>query len=62
VFGATVGAITYEVDGFELDPLTTPTFDPIRFPLVALESVRVERRVTGARVRIRTVSPSDAGR
>jgi hypothetical protein len=60
VFGATVGAITYEVDGFELDPLTTPTFDPSRFPLVALESVRVERRVTGARVRIRTVSPGDA--
>jgi hypothetical protein len=60
VFGATTGAITYEIDGFELDPLTTPTFDPSRFPLVALESVRVERRVTGARVRIRTVSPSDA--
>jgi hypothetical protein len=60
VFGATVGAITYEVDGFELDPLTAPTFDPSRFPLVALESVRVERRVTGARVRIRTVSPGDA--
>jgi hypothetical protein len=59
VFGATVGAITYEVDGFELDPLTAPTFDPSRFPLVALESVRVERRVTGARVRIRTVSPAD---
>jgi hypothetical protein len=60
VFGATVGAITYVVDGFELDPLTTPTFDPSRFPLVALESVRVERRVTGARVRIRTVSPTEA--
>jgi hypothetical protein len=59
VFGATVGAITYEIDGFELDPLTAPTFDPSRFPLVALESVRVERRVTGARVRIRTVSPAD---
>lgn len=59
VFGATTAAITYEVDGFELDPLTTPTFDPSRFPLVALESVRVERRATGARVRIRTVSPSD---
>jgi hypothetical protein len=59
VFGATVGAITYEVDGFELDPLTTPTFDPSRFPLVALENVRVERRITGARVRILTVSPGD---
>jgi hypothetical protein len=59
VFGATLGAITYEVDGFELDPLTAPTFDPSRFPLVALESVRIERRLTGARVRIRTLSPAD---
>jgi hypothetical protein len=59
VFGATAGAIRYEVDGFVLDPLSAPTFDPSRFALVALESVRVERRVTGATVRIRTVSPAE---
>lgn len=60
VFGATAGAIRYEIDGFELDPLTTPTFDPTRLPLLALEHVRVERRVTGATVRIRTRAPVDA--
>jgi hypothetical protein len=57
VFGATAGAIRYEVDGFALDPLTTPTFDPSRLPLVALESVRIERRLTGVTVRIRTAAP-----
>ena len=57
VFGATAGAIRYEIDGFVLDPLTAPTFDPSRLPLVTLEHVRVERRVTGATVRIRTLSP-----
>jgi hypothetical protein len=59
VFGATTAAITYEIDGFMLDPLTAPTFDPSRFPLLALESVRVERRVTGATVRIQMLSPTD---
>jgi hypothetical protein len=60
VFGATAAAIRYEIDGFELDPLTAPTFDPTRLPLLALEHVRIERRVTGATVRIRTRSPVDA--
>lgn len=60
VFGATAGAITYEIDGFQFDPLTTPTFDPTRLPLLALEHVRIERRVTGATVRIQTRSPVDA--
>jgi hypothetical protein len=59
VFGAAAGAVRYEMDGFVLDPLTAPTFDPSRLPLLALESVRVERRVTGAIVRIRTASPVD---
>jgi hypothetical protein len=58
VFGATTGAITYEVDGFVLDPLTRATFDPSRVPLLALEHVRVERRVTGATVRLRTTAPA----
>jgi hypothetical protein len=60
VFGSAAGAIRYEIDGFELDPLVAPTFDPSRFPLVALESVRIERTVTGATVRIRTLTPRDA--
>jgi hypothetical protein len=59
VFGAAAAAIRYEIDGFVLDPLSAPTFDPSRVALVALEGVRVERRVTGATVRIRTVSPVD---
>jgi hypothetical protein len=59
IFGSTAGAIRYVVDGFELDPLSGPTFDPSRFPLLALESVRVERRVTGITVRLRTLSPDD---
>lgn len=57
VFGATAGAIRYVVDGFELDPLVGPTFDATRIPLLALERVRVERRVTGVTVHIETVSP-----
>jgi hypothetical protein len=59
VFGATTGAIRYEVDGFELDPLASPTFDASRVSLLALERVRVERRVTGATVRLTTLSPTD---
>jgi hypothetical protein len=59
VFGAGAGAVRYEVDGFALDPLTTATFDPSRLPLVALASVRVERRLTGAVVRIEMVDPAD---
>lgn len=59
IFGATAGAIRYIVDGFELDPLQGATFDPSRFPLVALERVRVERRVTGATVHLQTMSPDD---
>jgi hypothetical protein len=59
VFGSTAGAIRYEIDGFVLDPLTAPTFDPSRIPLLALQSVRIERRMTGATVRIRTASPAD---
>jgi len=59
VFGATAAGIRYEIDGFALDPLTVPTFDPARLPLLALASVRVERRVTGATVRLRTLSPTD---
>ena len=57
VFGATAGGIRYVVDGFEIDPLTGPTFDASRLPLLALERVRVERRVTGITVRVRTLSP-----
>lgn len=59
VFGATAGAIRYVVDGFALDPLTSPTFDPSRLALLALQSVRVERGVTGATVRIETLTPDD---
>lgn len=57
VFGATAGATRYVVDGFEVDPLVTPTFDPSRLALLGLESVRVERRITGATVHLRTLSP-----
>jgi hypothetical protein len=60
IFGATAGAVRYEIDGFALDPLVGPTFDPSRMPLVALSSVRVERTVTGATVRIATLAPTDA--
>jgi hypothetical protein len=47
------------VDGFELDPLQGPTFDPSRIPLLGLERVRVERRITGATVHLETVYPDD---
>lgn len=59
VFGATAGAIRYVVDGFELDPLGSATFDPSRIPLLGLDRVRVERRVTGATVHLETLSPED---
>lgn len=59
VFGAAAGAIRYVVDGFTLDPLTSPTFDPSRLALLALDRVRVERRVTGATVRVETLTPDD---
>lgn len=57
VFGATAGAIRYVLDGFELDPLVGPTLDPARLPLLALERVRIERRVTGATVYLETHAP-----
>lgn len=57
VFASAAGAITYVVDGFPMDPLVEPTFDPSRLPLLALERVRIERRVTGATVHIETLSP-----
>lgn len=57
VFGAAAGAIRYVVDGFALDPLSGPTFDPSRLPLLALDRVRVERRVTGATVYLETAAP-----
>lgn len=60
IFGTAIAGIRYIVDGFELDPLTTPTFDPSRLPLLALARLRVERRVTGAVVRMETLSPTDA--
>ncbi|MDX1674093.1 MAG: hypothetical protein R3314_04745 [Longimicrobiales bacterium] len=60
VFGLGAGAIRYVLDGFVLDPLTSPTFDPSRLSLLALERVRVERRVTGATVRLETLTPDDA--
>jgi hypothetical protein len=59
IFGAAAGAVEYIVDGFALDPLTSPTFDPSRISLLALRRVRVERRVTGATVRIQTLAPDD---
>lgn len=58
VLGATAGAIRYVLDGFALDPLVAPTFDASRISLLALEGVRVERRVTGATVYLETVSPT----
>lgn len=60
VFGLGGGAIRYVLDGFVLDPLTSPTFDPSRISLLALERVRVERGVTGATVRLETLSTDDA--
>lgn len=57
ILGATAGGIRYVLDGFELDPLVAPTFDPSRIPLLALERVRVERGVTGATVHLETLSP-----
>ena len=59
LFGAGAGAIRYVLDGFVLDPLTSPTFDPSRLSLLALERIRVERGVTGATVRIETLTPDD---
>lgn len=59
VLGATAGGIRWVLDGFELDPLVSPTFDPSRLPLLALQRVRVERRVTGVTVRLDTRTPDD---
>lgn len=59
IFGATAGAIRYVVDGFELDPLAGATLDPSRLPLLGLERVRVERRLTGATVHLETLSPTE---
>ncbi|HSH44362.1 MAG TPA: hypothetical protein VK966_00765 [Longimicrobiales bacterium] len=59
ILGGTAGTVTYVMDGFQVDPLTTPTFDVSRLALVALEEVRVERGITGTTVRIRTRSPTD---
>lgn len=59
VFGAGAGAIQYVVDGFTLDPLASPTLDASRISLLALERVRVERRVTGVTVWIETLAPDD---
>ncbi len=59
IFGANAGAVRYVVDGFELDPLTGPTFDPSRLALLGLERVRIERRVTGATVYVETLSPTE---
>ncbi len=59
IFGATTGAVRYVVDGFELDPLSGPTFDPSRLALLGLEYVRIERRVTGATVYVQTLSPTE---
>lgn len=60
ILGTAVAGTRYIIDGFEVDPLTTPTFDPSRLPLVALARLRVERRVTGATIRLETLSPTDA--
>ena len=59
VFATAGGGIRYVLDGFTLDPLTTPTFDPSRLPLLALARIRVERRVTGAVVEMESLDPSD---
>lgn len=59
VLGSTAGAIRYVFDGFALDPLVAPTFDPSRIALLSLERVRVERRVTGATVYLDALSPSE---
>ncbi len=61
VLGASLQSIRYVVDGFELDPLLSPTFDPSRLALLGIESVRVERGITGATVRIQTLTPSQPG-
>ncbi|MFO7892594.1 MAG: hypothetical protein R6U63_02570 [Longimicrobiales bacterium] len=60
LFGAGAGAIRWVLDGFVVDPLTAPTFDPARLSLLALERVRVERGVTGATVHLETLTPEDA--
>ncbi len=58
VLGATAGGIRYVVDGFELDPLASPTFEPARLALLALERVRVERHPSGTTVRVWTMRPA----
>lgn len=58
-FGAGAGRIEVILDGFALDPLEAGTYDFSRLELNQLESVRVERRLGGLRIEIRTLSPSD---
>ena len=56
-FGLTAGRVIIEIDGYELDPLTSSTLDLSVIPLVHLREVRVQRRLGLLRIRLRTDNP-----
>jgi hypothetical protein len=58
-FGATGGRLHIVLDGFELDPLGSSTFDLARLELGQLRRVRVERRLDGLRIELETIAPFD---
>jgi hypothetical protein len=59
-FGLAAGRVVIELDGYELDPLTSSTLDLSQIPLVNLREVRVQRRLGLLRVRLLTDQATDA--
>lgn len=57
--GGTGNRLVVWVDGYALDPLLESSFDIAKFELVAVERVRVERRLGNIHVHIETLAPKD---
>lgn len=58
-FGLGGGRVRVFLDGFELDPLASATFDLQHLAVVDLESVRVERRLAETRVELSSFRLAD---
>ncbi|MCI0434665.1 MAG: hypothetical protein L0271_13645 [Gemmatimonadetes bacterium] len=59
-FGAGGARTIVELDGYILDPLVGETLDLSIIELASLASIRVERRMDGLRIRLRTLEPTEA--